>query len=102
MSPGSEEAGAGATPHAGPWTLLAALPKRCSIGFGAVNPRTEPDEDPAAVAARVRRLADLLGPERIWLDPDCGFGTFADRPVDSEAVVAAKLRILADAARRLR
>ena len=91
-----------ATPRAGPETLLARLPRRCSIGFGAVNPRTEPDEDPAAVAARVQKLADLLGPERIWLNPDCGFGTFADRPVASTAVAVAKLRILADAARRLR
>jgi 5-methyltetrahydropteroyltriglutamate--homocysteine methyltransferase len=75
---------------------------RCSIGFGAVNPRTEPDEDPAAVAVRVQKLADLLGPERIWLNPDCGFGTFADRPVATAAVAVAKLRILADAARLLR
>jgi 5-methyltetrahydropteroyltriglutamate--homocysteine methyltransferase len=91
-----------ATPRAGPEALLAQLPQRCSIGFGAVNPRTEPEEDPAAVAARVRQLADLLGPDRIWLNPDCGFGTFADRPVATEDVAAAKLRILADAARRLR
>ena len=91
-----------ATPRAGPESLLAQLPARCEIGFGAVNPRTEPDEDPAAIAARVHELATLLGPRRIWLNPDCGFGTFADRPVATAEVAAAKCRTLAAAARTLR
>jgi 5-methyltetrahydropteroyltriglutamate--homocysteine methyltransferase len=54
-----------ATPRAGPESLLAQLPDRCSVGFGAVNPRTEPTERAEDVAARVRALADLLGPDRI-------------------------------------
>jgi 5-methyltetrahydropteroyltriglutamate--homocysteine methyltransferase len=91
-----------ATPRAGPESLLAQLPRRCEVGFGAVNPRTEPDEDPAAIAARVHELAALLGPQRIWLNPDCGFGTFADRPVATAEVAAAKCRTLATAARTLR
>jgi 5-methyltetrahydropteroyltriglutamate--homocysteine methyltransferase len=91
-----------ATPRAGPEALLERLPQDRSVGFGAVNPRTEPTEDPAAVAARVRRLADLLGEDRVFLNPDCGFGTFADRPVASEAVAFRKLQILGEAARRLR
>lgn len=91
-----------ATPRAGPEALLSQLPKDRSIGFGAVNPRTEADEVPAQIAARVRGLAATLGHERIWLNPDCGFGTFADRPVATERVAAAKLGILAAAARQLR
>jgi 5-methyltetrahydropteroyltriglutamate--homocysteine methyltransferase len=91
-----------ATPRAGPESLLAQLPDRCSVGFGAVNPRTEPTERAEDVAARVRALADLLGPDRIWLNPDCGFGTFAERPVATAEVAQQKLRILADAARALR
>jgi 5-methyltetrahydropteroyltriglutamate--homocysteine methyltransferase len=91
-----------ATPRAGPEHLLARLPRERSIGFGAVNPRTEATEDPAAIAARVRGLADLLGADRVFLNPDCGFGTFADRPVATTAVAFAKLRALAAAARLLR
>lgn len=91
-----------ATPRAGPEALLQRLPSRCTIGFGVVNPRTEATERVEDVAARVRALADLLGPDRVWLNPDCGFGTFAERPVATPAVAAAKLRILADAARSLR
>ncbi|MCB9884947.1 MAG: cobalamin-independent methionine synthase II family protein [Planctomycetes bacterium] len=91
-----------ATPRAGPEALLAQLPARCSVGFGAVNPRTDPTESAAEVAARVRGLAELLGPDRIWLNPDCGFGTFAERPVATPEVAMAKLRILAEAAASLR
>jgi len=91
-----------ATPRAGPESLLQQLPDRCSVGFGAVNPRTEPTENADDVAARVRGLAELLGPDRIWLNPDCGFGTFAERPVATAEVAQQKLRILADAAKLLR
>jgi 5-methyltetrahydropteroyltriglutamate--homocysteine methyltransferase len=91
-----------ATPRAGPERLLAGLPERVSIGFGAVNPRTEEIEDPDAVAARVAALAELLGPERIFLNPDCGFGTFAERPVASATIASGKLACLATAARKLR
>lgn len=91
-----------ATPRAGPEAALARLPTRHSIGFGAVNPRTDEIEAPAAIATRVGALAELLGPKRIFLNPDCGFGTFAERPMASDTVAAAKLRSLADAAATLR
>ncbi|MBL8729417.1 MAG: cobalamin-independent methionine synthase II family protein [Planctomycetes bacterium] len=91
-----------ATPRAGSEALLAQLPPGRTVGFGAINPRTDPDEDPAAIAARVAALATLLGHERIWLNPDCGFGTFADRPVAGEAAAVSKMEILAAAARQLR
>jgi 5-methyltetrahydropteroyltriglutamate--homocysteine methyltransferase len=91
-----------ATPRAGDPALLARLPKSATIGFGAVNPRTDELEDPVALAARVRTLCATLGHERIHLNPDCGFGTFAERPMNSAAVAAAKVRVLADAARLLR
>jgi 5-methyltetrahydropteroyltriglutamate--homocysteine methyltransferase len=91
-----------ATPRAGSETLLSQLPARCQVGFGCVNPRTEPDEDATAIAARVGKLADMLGKGRIWLNPDCGFGTFAERPVATAEVAAAKCRTLAAAAQLLR
>jgi len=91
-----------ATPRAGPEALLARLPRSKAIGFGAVNPRTEELESPAAIAERVRTLERLLGPGRISLNPDCGFGTFAERPVASTELAAAKLRVLASAAELLR
>ena len=91
-----------ATPRAGDPALLASLPPRVTVGFGAVNPRTDPDEQPAAIVARVRALEQVLGRGRVWLNPDCGFGTFADRPVATASVAEQKCRVLADAARLLR
>ena len=70
-----------ATPRAGTLEALQALPAEMQLGFGAVNPRTTALESPEAIASRVTQLAELIAPERIYLNPDCGFGTFADRPV---------------------
>lgn len=91
-----------ATPRAGSIEVLKGLPDDAQLGFGVVNPRTEEIEDPDEIAARVRELADLLGPDRIFLNPDCGFGTFAERPVATAQVAFEKLRALSEAARRLR
>jgi 5-methyltetrahydropteroyltriglutamate--homocysteine methyltransferase len=41
-------------------------------------------------------------PEKIFLNPDCGFGTFSSRPMNSPEIAAAKLRSMAAAARSLR
>jgi 5-methyltetrahydropteroyltriglutamate--homocysteine methyltransferase len=91
-----------ATPRAGPILALAELPERSLVGFGAVNPRTTQVEAPEAIVSRVRQLCDVLAPERVHLNPDCGFGTFADRPVATTELATAKLRTLVEAARRLR
>lgn len=91
-----------ATDRAGPLESLARLPARAQVGLGAVNPRTTEVEEPAAVAARARAVADLLGADRVFLNPDCGFATFAERPVNSAEVAERKLAALAAAARELR
>lgn len=91
-----------ATPRAGALEALRSLPESASVGFGVVNPRTAEIEAPAAIAQRVRALSRILGSERIFLNPDCGFGTFAERPVASAATAFAKLRALAAAAALLR
>lgn len=91
-----------ATPRAGSIGALRGLPPGAQIGFGAVNPRTGTIEDPAEIANRVRALNAVLPRERIFLNPDCGFGTFADRPVATADVAFRKLRALAEAAALLR
>ena len=91
-----------ATPRAGSFAALAGLPPTASLGLGAVDPRTAEVEDPAVVAARAREVADLLGPERVWLNPDCGFATFAERPVNDAETAVRKLQTLSQAARLLR
>jgi 5-methyltetrahydropteroyltriglutamate--homocysteine methyltransferase len=91
-----------ATPRAGTLQALQALPPAAQIGFGAINPRTTDLESPEEVVSRVTQLAEFIAPERIYLNPDCGFGTFADRPVGTPEVAFKKLSILSRAAEILR
>jgi 5-methyltetrahydropteroyltriglutamate--homocysteine methyltransferase len=91
-----------ATPRAGTLQALQALPAAAQIGFGAVNPRTPELESPERVVSRVAQLAEFIAPERIFLNPDCGFGTFADRPVGTPDMAFKKLCVLSQAAAILR
>ncbi|MCL6563763.1 MAG: cobalamin-independent methionine synthase II family protein [Firmicutes bacterium] len=88
-----------ATDRAGSWEILGQLPQR--LGIGVVNPRTAAVEDPEAIANRVRALTQFVPPERIALNPDCGFGTFAERPMNDLQVATAKLRAMTAARDRL-
>jgi 5-methyltetrahydropteroyltriglutamate--homocysteine methyltransferase len=91
-----------ATARAGSPQALAQLQPRAQIGYGVVNPRTAEIETPDEIVARVRELAQFVAPERIFLNPDCGFGTFAERPVAEARTAFAKLSSLSAAARKLR
>ncbi len=87
-----------ATPRAG--TLVAVAHKE--LGLGVVNPRTPEVESPEAIVARVREALRQLPAERLFLNPDCGFGTFASRPMNAPAIAQAKLAAVSEAAARLR
>lgn len=91
-----------ATSRAGAPEALAQLRPNAEIGYGVVNPRTAEIEKPREIAARVRELEKFVATERIFLNPDCGFGTFAERPVADAPTAFAKLSALAAAARELR
>ncbi len=91
-----------ATPRAGSLEALRALPARALVGCGVVNPRTSAIAPVDEIESRIRRLASILPPERIHLNPDCGFATFADRPMATADVAGRKLAALAEAARSLR
>ncbi len=77
-----------ATERAGSLDVLAGLPEDKEIGLGVVDPRTETVETPEFIASRVRTLLKHRRPEQIFLNPDCGFGTFADRPVNTNEIAA--------------
>ncbi len=87
-----------ATERAG--DLLAFAGKE--LGLGVVNPRTDAVESPEDIRAVVERALRVYRPEQIFLNPDCGFGTFSSRPMNTTEVAAAKVRAMADAARQLR
>jgi len=72
------------------------------LGMGVVNPRTDTVESSVEIRHAVERALRLYAPEQIFLNPDCGFGTFSSRPMNSPAVALAKLQAMAGAARDLR
>ena len=72
------------------------------LGLGVVNPRTEHIESPEEIAHQVQRALRDYPPERIFLNPDCGFGTFSNRPVNSTDIARRKLEAIAQAARIMR
>lgn len=87
-----------ATPRAGD---LVAVPGK-ELGLGVVNPRTAEVEPPDAIVARVREALLHVPADRIFLNPDCGFGTFASRPMNAPEIARAKLDSMSRAAARLR
>jgi len=87
-----------ATERAG--TLLTFAGKE--LGLGVVNPRTEMVESPDTIRAAIEQALQLYPAERVFLNPDCGFGTFSNRPVNSSEIACEKLRAIVDAAQAWR
>ena len=73
-----------------------------SIGLGVVNPRSERVETPEEIVTMVHRALELYEPEQIFLNPDCGFGTFSNSPVNSVAIATRKMQAIVAAAELLR
>jgi 5-methyltetrahydropteroyltriglutamate--homocysteine methyltransferase len=72
------------------------------LGLGVVNPRTDGIESPADIRRTIEQALELYPPERLFLNPDCGFATFSSRPMNEPAIAFEKLRAIATAARELR
>jgi 5-methyltetrahydropteroyltriglutamate--homocysteine methyltransferase len=91
-----------ATPRAGELEVFKEYKNEKEIGLGVVNPRTDTIETPEEIAARVRELTAFYDPEKIYLNPDCGFGTFAERNVNNADTATKKLKSISEAAKILR
>lgn len=91
-----------ATPRAGEIEVFEEYGNEKEIGLGVVNPRGDEVETPEAIVERVEQLLRYFDPGTIFLNPDCGFGTFAERSLNPPEVSTAKLRAISTAARELR
>jgi 5-methyltetrahydropteroyltriglutamate--homocysteine methyltransferase len=91
-----------ATPRAGELAVFGHYPKTKEIGLGVVNPRSDEIEPPAFIVDKVHEALRYFEPEQIYLNPDCGFGTFAERPMNPAEIAAKKLQTIAEAAKQLR
>ena len=91
-----------ATPRAGEMEVFKEYGNEKEIGLGVVNPRTDEIETPEEIVARVKELLEYFDPSKIYLNPDCGFGTFAERNVNTTETAEKKLRTMYEAAKILR
>lgn len=90
------------TPRAGEWDVLRQLPDDARIGVGVVNPKSDRVEAVDEICFAVERAIRMFGYERVLLNPDCGFATFADNPVNCAETAEAKLAAMHEAAVRCR
>lgn len=90
------------TKRSGEIEVLRELPETLRIGVGMVDQKSERIETPEEIVARAERAIALFGPDRVLLNPDCGFATFADSPISAFDVARAKMVALAQASRVLR
>ena len=80
---------------------LACLPAHLGVGMGVVDVRTEAPQTVEQIEALAAAGAAILAPERIALNPDCGFAPNAAEPPSIDEAYE-KLTRLAEAAARLR
>jgi 5-methyltetrahydropteroyltriglutamate--homocysteine methyltransferase len=66
------------------------------VMFGCVDPGDSPAPTVGEVERRVGQVLDHLDPGQVWLAPDCGLMTI------SRALAHEKLRVMVEAAKRLR
>ena len=97
-----DPAAAYATERAGSVEVLGELPPDKEIGLGVCNPRSAEIESVDFIVGKVKALLRHRQPDQIYLNPDCGFGTFAERPVNTAEVAIQKLQALHQAAEVLR
>ena len=91
-----------ATPRAGELDVFKEYANEKELGLGVVNPRTDEIESPAMIVQRVKQVLKFFEPEKIYLNPDCGFGTFAERCVNTSETAYHKLKAISEAAALLR
>lgn len=84
-----------------PAKLVDGFPEDLEIGLGVVSVQNYEVETPEQIVARAERITGHIEPERIWLNPDCGFAPGMFRTFPRE-VAFAKLESMTAAAEILR
>lgn len=71
------------------------------LGLGVINPRTDIIEKHEDMIERAEEALRYTSKERLFLNPDCGFATFSNRPVSTLDVIDKKLTELETAVKYL-
>ena len=89
------------SPRAGDAGVFKDLREDFEIGLGCVGVHPGQVDSPETIVSRVEQAIKFLAPERIVLNPDCGFAPGSAAQIDIDEVYA-KLKNEVEAARRLR
>ena len=76
--------------------LFREHPFTKDLSFGVVDVHSHVVEDIATVEQRIRLALEVLTPEQLWVDPDCGLKT------RTQEETIGKLRVMVDAAKKVR
>lgn len=94
------------TPRAGELDAFLRDPRiydsPIALGLGIMNPRLDVAESVESMVERGREAANIIGPDRVALNPDCGFATFSNRPVNTYEHIEAKVANMVAAAKILK
>ena len=66
-----------------------------------INPRTDVIEKHEDMIERAEEALEFTSKERLFLNPDCGFATFSNRPVSTLDIIDKKLTELETAVKYL-
>ena len=72
------------------------------LGLGVVNPRTERVETAEEIRQNIERALERYGRDQLFINPDCGFATFSNRPVNSDEIALNKVKAMREAVEPLR
>ena len=89
------------TPGVGEMSVLSQLPEHVKIGLGVVSTLPGEVDSPETIVARVEQALQHVAPERIVLNPECGFAPGSAAKVDVDEVYT-KLKNEVAAAKILR
>lgn len=93
------------TPRAGEIKSLLEderLRNKVILGLGVLNPRFDEKEDSDLIYKRAKEALNFIDKDKLWLNPDCGFATFSNRPVNEYDHIRRKVSSMIEARDRLR
>lgn len=73
-----------------------------TLGLGVMNPRRDETEEPEKIISQIQAALNYLTPDKIMLNPDCGFATFSKKPVNRVEFIEQKLAVLAEVKEEMR
>ena len=87
--------------RSGTFAPLRFVPKRKTVVLGLVSSKVPRMEDPAQLTKRIEEASRYVPMENLALSPQCGFASTAEGNLITEDRQWAKLKLVADTARRV-